>query len=71
MSKLTIDDLIKKIPNRYLLAITAGKEYRRCLNECTTNEVYITHDKLYPKVIDELSGRDFTSLDYLTSKERI
>lgn len=54
MSKITIDELLNKIPNRYLLATIAGKKYRKALKECNINNIYISHDKLTEKVSKEI-----------------
>ncbi len=72
MSKTTIDKLLEKVPNRYVLAIVAGKKYRKNLQECTETNIYVSHDKLSSKVINQLGEEDsFDGFDYLNPKEGI
>lgn len=72
MSKMSIDKLLEKVPNRYVLAIIAGKKYRENLKECTETNVYVSHDKLSNKVINQLGEEDsLEKYDYLNPKEGI
>lgn len=58
MKKVTIDELLAKIPNRYLLAIYSGKKYKEALEKLVSEDDYVSHDLLSNKVFNEVLKDD-------------
>lgn len=57
-NKTNYDELLKKIPNRYMLAITAGKLYKKSLEDSYKAGILKNQDILIRKVFKQIIEND-------------